>query len=212
MVAENRAVNMRSAEPSHINSSILMSTRHMAHPNSTTTTEHQNSTRRSLHIVVSPHDIEANAFQLPSLDFEGQRKSFRIDLSFEGDSDIPILCWGATFYLQASCSEEDFSTDFSPHSNALVTSAPLNWSVSLGYIFTAHESESNSLLPSPIDLYDSINEYTRIHVFARLFRELSATAARSEAETVESLRDEGVVGSMLRLSQYMITFHQVRRA
>lgn len=32
-----------------------------------------------------------------------------------------------------------------------------------------------------------------------------------EGEPEESLGDEGVVGSMLRLSQYMITFRQARR-
>lgn len=194
MVAENRAVNMRSAGPSHINSSILMSTRHMAHPNSQRQTEQRNSTRRSLHIVTSPHDIEANAFQLPSLDFEEQQKSFRIGLSFEGNSDIPnLLGWGVAFYLRASRFEEDFSIDFSPHSNALATSTPLDWSISpSGYISTTHESEPNSLLPSPIDLYDSINnEQTRIHVFVGRFRELSATAAGKRRGGETGMRGAG---------------------
>jgi hypothetical protein len=37
------------------------------------------------------HNIEANAFQLPSLDFEEQQKSFHIGLSFEGVSDFQPL-------------------------------------------------------------------------------------------------------------------------
>jgi hypothetical protein len=79
-------------------------------------------------------------------------------------------------------SKRTSASTFSPHSNAFATSTPLDWSISSsGYISITHESESNSLLPSLIDLNDSINnEQTRIHVFTGQSRELSATAAGSE--------------------------------
>jgi hypothetical protein len=155
---------------------------------------------------------------LPSLDFEEQQKSFRIGFSFEGDSDIPIF-WGqpSTYGPHAS---KRTSASTSHLTNALATSTPLNWSIfPSGYIFITHESESNSLLPSPIDLYDSINnEQTRIQSLPDDFanyqpRQQEARQRRNwnDRELEESLRDEGVVGPMLRLSQYMITFRQVRR-
>jgi hypothetical protein len=118
------------------------------------------------------------------LDFEEQQKLFRIGLSFEGDPDIPNHWRAPAFYLRTSRFEEDLSIDFSPHPNALATSTSLGWSISLsGYISTTRESESNSLLPSLIDLSGSINnEREGVHVFAGRFHELSATAAGSEAE------------------------------
>jgi hypothetical protein len=60
----------------------------------------------------------------------------------------------------------------------------LDWPISpSSYISNTHELESILLLLSLFDLDDSINnEQTRIRVFAGRFRELSGTAAESEAE------------------------------
>lgn len=102
-VAENWAIYMRSAAPSHINSRdpgtrsariIARPIISLCPPDTWFTSipqrqaERRNYTRRLLYIVASPHNIEANAFQLPSLDFEEQQKSFLIGLSFEGESDF----------------------------------------------------------------------------------------------------------------------------